>query len=101
MTQTINPELEALVALLESEGWRLLTEWLEGEWGAVGFAAKVSRSLGDDSLDPKVALAQLQQATVAQKAVLGVRDWPKQRIAAMKRQHAPQEVTLSRRGPGL
>jgi hypothetical protein len=101
VTPTTNPDLEALQGLLESEGWRLLTDWVDSEWGAVGFAAKVSQTLGDPNMDPKLAVTQLQQATVAQKAVLGAMTWPVQRINVLKRQQQPQEMSMSRRGPGL
>jgi hypothetical protein len=96
-----NPELDALQAFIESEGYRLWKEHVESEWGSVGFAAKLARTLGDPDLDPKLALAQLQQATVAQRAVLSVVLWPQERIQQLKRQQVPQEVNLSRRGPGL
>ncbi len=103
MTQVINAELEALVGLTESEGWKLLAGWIDQEWGAVGFASKVGATLGNPDLDPKLALAQLQQATVAQKAALGIKDWPTRRIAQLKHAHPkPTDApNLSRRGPGL
>ena len=101
MTPPTHPELDALDALLASEGWRLLEAWIDQEWGAVGFASKVSKTLGDPQMNPALAVAQLQQATVAQQAVTGIRQWPAQRIQQLKRQQVLPEATMSRRGPGL
>ena len=94
-----NPELDALQALVESEGWRLWLEWYEKEWGAVAFAGKVATAIG--SADPVAAVTLLQQITVAHKAVQGLKEWPAHRIAQLKQQYIPSEVNMSRRGPWL
>lgn len=96
-----NPELEALTALVESEGWRLFSAFYEKEWGTGAFGAKVANAVGDASLEPTKAIATLQQITVALKAVQGLKDWPAQRIATLKHQAKPVEPNMSRRGPGL
>jgi hypothetical protein len=93
-------DLEALDDLARHPGWLLVLQHIESEWGESGFGAKVARTLGDPDMNQALALEQLRQATVAQKAVLGVRDWPKLRIGQLK-QGELRAVAGSRRGPGL
>ena len=101
MSAPTNPELEAVTALVESEGWRYFMEFYEKEWGTAAFGAKVSGAVGDPNVDPQRAVATLQQITVALKAVQGLKDWPAMRIAQLKRQTVPAIGNMSRRGPGL
>jgi hypothetical protein len=93
-------DLEDLVA---SPGWRWLVSQVDGEWGAVGFAQKVAGSIAKPAMthdEMQTAVSQLQQATVAQRAVLKMFDRPMEKIGEMKR-HAQQAPMGSRRGPGL
>lgn len=101
MTQPSNPDLEALEGLVTHPGWLLVCGYIDQEWGAVGFAEKLSRTLGNIDLAPDLKVRQLEQATVAQQAALRIREWPKQRIHVLKQASRPQEPNLSRRGPGL
>lgn len=94
-----NPDVDALLGLLEHPGWHLLTAFVDSEWGAVAFGNKVARSLAE--VDPAIAVVQLQQATVAQKAVIGAMRWPVDRLNTLKRLEQPHEPTMSRRGPLL
>lgn len=102
MSAPTNPELDALQALTESEGWRILSEWYDKEWGPTAFAEKVARAIGG-TLPEAEAVRLLQQTTVALKAVQGMKDWPTQQIAKLKAQRDSQLAgpNLSRRGPGL
>lgn len=102
MSVPTNPELDALQGLTESEGWRLLCEWYDKEWGPVAFAGKVAHAVGG-GLSETEAVRTLQQTTVALKAVQGMKDWPTQQIAKLKAQREQQLVgpSMSRRGPGL
>lgn len=102
MTIPSSPELEALQALTESEGWRLLMAWYDKEWGPSAFAAKVSRAIGGNL--PEVdAVRTLQQTTVARAAVEGMKDWPDRRLSELRRQYRDAVLgpNPSRRGPGL
>lgn len=103
MTVINNPELDALQALLESEGWRLLTAFYEKEWGTAAFGAKVSAAVDrvSNTTEAMLAAQLVQQTTVALKAVQGLKEWPAQRIQQLKRQAAPVIENPSRRGPGL
>ena len=99
-----NPELDALQALVESEGWRLWLEWYEKEWGGVAFAQKIAAAVGAVAMttsEAQQALAIIQQSTVALNAVRGLKDWPAFRIQQLKRAPQPHDQPLSRRGPGL
>lgn len=98
-----NPELDALQAMTESDGWRQLSEYIDAEWGAVGFAAKVAGTIGNPGMDEKLAINQLQQAVVAQKSVMAIKEWPAKRIAYLKglQAQALASGSMSRRGPGL
>lgn len=101
MSTPTNPELEAVTALVESEGWRHFMAFYEQEWGTAAFGQKVARAVGDSNVDPSKAVQTLQQITVALNAVQGLKDWPANRIAYLKRKTAPVEQNMSRRGPGL
>jgi hypothetical protein len=102
MTQTIpDSDLIDLEDLVSSPGWRVFVAHLDDEWGAVGFARKVSNTIGNPTLDPALAVAQLQQATVTQREVMRLRDWATDRIKTLKQQTIAQLNTPSRRGPGL
>ena len=100
MTQTINPELEALEALTTHPGWKIWCEWYDSEWGGVAFAQKVAGAIGGGMPEAE-AVRTLQQTTVALAAVRALREWPEKRLQQLKRQQVPQEQNLSRRGPGL
>jgi hypothetical protein len=101
MTLTHDPEFEALQALVESEGWKLWSEYVDREFGSVGFGRKVSLTIGDPSLAPELAVQQLQQATAVLNAVQRICGWPKERMQQLRSKHQPTGATMSRRGPGL
>lgn len=93
-------ELLDLQDLLASKGWAWFMAYAEQEWGQVGFAAKVAGTVGDPNLDPKLAVDQLRQATVARDAVWRVLNAPKEEIARQKARliAAAKDEHVSRRG---
>ena len=95
--------LTDLEDLLAHKGWMVLMDRAEQEWGKVGFSDKVAKTLGSTTLDEKVALAQLQQATVTQREIWRLLGWPKEKIQHLRGQQkeALMAGTASRRGPGL
>ena len=102
MSVPTNPELDALVALTESEGWRLWLAWYEQEWGPMAMGVKVTSALAAVKTDAAGSAALIQQIAVAHEAVQGLKNYPTHRIAQLKRQTAvPMEGNLSRRGPGM
>jgi hypothetical protein len=97
-------QLRDLEDLVASPGWNWLVTQVDAEWGAVGFASKVASSIGKPDMtasEAQAAVGKLQQATVAQKAVLQMFDKPLQRIGELRRKTQPAEAASSRRGPGL
>jgi hypothetical protein len=96
--------LRDLEDLVGSKGWQWLIAQVDAEWGAVGFANKVASSIGKPdmtAIEAQAAVGKLQQATVAQKAVLQMFDKPLQRIGELRRKTQPAEAVSSRGGPGL
>ncbi len=93
-------QLDDLQSLLASPGWRLLTDMVEAEWGATGFGKKIADTLGTEG-DTGLQLRQLQQATVAQREVLRVMNWPSEQINRARRDAAAAVTTtgfFDRRG---
>ena len=72
-------EIRDLQDLLASPGWRLLTTYVDREWGAVGFGEKIAQTIGTLN-DEGMALKQLQQATVTQREVQRILHWPQKTI---------------------
>ncbi len=103
MTHVIpHSDIADLEDLLASPGWQVFIAQIEAEWGGVGFARKVAQTIGNPGLDPALAVAQLQQATVTQREVIRLKDWPSERIKQLKAQViALLNTNTSRRGPGL
>lgn len=78
-------ELRDLQDLVASPGWRLLTEYVDREWGAVGFGEKIAQTIGGMNGDEALALRQLQQATVTQREIQRLIGWPQKAISDSKR----------------
>jgi len=93
-------ELRDLGDLLASPGWALLVTMVDREWGAAGFGEKIARTIGQPNMDPQVAVQQLQQATVAQRAVQAIMEWPRKQVqdAKLRAQKAVVDVAAFNRG---
>ena len=91
-------DLKDLEDLVNSRGWALLSAWVDTEWGATGFGAKVARSLADANLPDAEKVKQLAQARVAQVAVEGVMRWPAAQLAAAVDRAKQAAMPLPRRG---
>ena len=103
MTDQLLTDLEDL---LSHQGWSVLLDHAEQEWGKVGFAEKIAKTLGAPKATAEareLALHQLEQATVTQREIWRLLNWPAEQIHLLraKQKEALLAGTGSRRGPGL
>jgi hypothetical protein len=76
----MNPEQEALDELVKSPGWRVFTDYVNGEWGPAGRAfVKAVADCADHPSDAD-ATSKLRQVIAAQKVVNRMLAWPDERL---------------------
>jgi hypothetical protein len=85
-------ELEALIALLQSPGWRLFSEHVKAEHGAERCIAQIDAALstvqrGDDAA-ARDTVAQIRSAS---RAALLLASWPLERVKALRAAAVPQQ----------
>lgn len=77
-------EQEALVGLLESEGWELLMAHLEREWGSDAYAARMDKAIAEAKANRDTAEPAICELGAAVRAVRIFAQWPKTRVAQLK-----------------
>ena len=91
-------ELEALDTLIASEGWRLLMDKLQAEWGRSGTRYCDLLEKLANSPDRAQAAADMQQVIWVRKELEQFFRSFLDRQAALKGARSPQELVSSRRG---
>lgn len=77
-------ELEALTALIESDGWTLLMAHLEKEWGATAYALKMDTAITTAKNNRESAEQDICELGAAVRAVRVFAQYPKTRLAQIK-----------------
>lgn len=94
-------ELEALQALVDSDGWKLFASMVGKQWGdsegnGERFLQAVSNASKASDAD---AIAQLRQIVVAQREMQLVMRWPADRLKQLQQaSQGPGQAHPSRRG---
>jgi len=86
--------LDALEALITSDGWALLQAFAAHEWGNENFAGRVSAM---NIANPHELTVQLAEALAARRAVQLLLQWPHMRIVDLRKL---QEGAPALRGQG-
>lgn len=85
-------ERDALTALLDSDGWALLGQHVERQWGAQAYAANVHalnvQAKQEGWPADRLVAEQFELGAAAQTAMLLVQ-WPKARLEQLKTAKAP------------
>lgn len=89
-------ERENLESLTQSDGWRVFTDYVNGEWGPGGRAFTDAVTEAADNTNDANATAHLRQIITAQKLIQRLMVWPEERLKQLK---APDpQVIYPRRG---
>lgn len=94
-------ERETLTEGLESSFWRWFRDHTQQEWGVGGvrYAAAVKRAAEKGDAE---AVAYLRMVVFAQSEIERLFAYPTERLQQLRGQlRRPDELTASRRGPGL
>lgn len=77
-------EQDALRALLESDGWTLLSAHLEREWGAEAYARQIDGAIAKARQARDSAEQDIGELGAAARAVRLFALWPTRRLAELK-----------------
>src|ERR1041384_6043772 len=98
-------ELDELESLLTSGAWQRVVQHYEQEWGPGGqtYQDAVKRAISGPSGSEAEAVHRLKNVTYAQTAIANFINWPRERVAVVKRLKGGAALVggPSRRGPGL
>lgn len=95
----MDSEREELDALVNSDGWRLFTSYVQSEWGSGGRAFIDATEKAADQKADADAMAYLRQIIVAQRQIQRLVRWPEERLKQLATPELVPAVTdYSRRG---
>lgn len=77
-------ELEALKALIESDGWALYQAHLEREWGPAAYAQRIDTAMASAKAARESAEQDLYELGAAARAVRIFASWPVKRIQDLR-----------------
>lgn len=91
-------ELDALSALIESDGWALFLTYVEAAHGDTASTRQIDTALGSvERGDHEAARDTVQQIRTAARAVQRVTSWPTERVKQLKTQKEKPQGFLARR----
>jgi hypothetical protein len=96
----IDPDIkepEALADLLGSDGWQLLREHLETEWGAAAYARRMDGAIAAAKAANRSAEGDICELAAAVRAVQVFTQWPTERLRQLKAKPATVDPWLSKR----
>lgn len=85
-------EREDLDALIASDGWRVFTAYVAGEWGSGGRRFEHAVQQCADNPNDADATAKLRQVMVAKREIETLLKWPHERLKALQ---SPELVAAS------
>lgn len=94
-------ELETLTDFVSHDGWRMFGERAQREWGPSGL--RFQQAVRDAAEKKEGAAEDLRMILRLQAELLGLIQWPVDRVSQLRNQQkaASMPVSMSRRGPGL
>lgn len=97
--RTPDGEIRALTDLLESDGWALVLQAIEAEWGAEAYAARIDQALATARHERRSAEEDIGELGAAARAVKVLVKWPAERISQLRKsQEKPQGMFRRRTG---
>lgn len=91
--EDLEARYEALKALVESDGWKIMTRRSADEWGYVGYGHRMKTALDDlpQGPDRVYELARIaEQVTATKTAIDEIMAWPTQEIDDLHKKLKPE-----------